>query len=163
MKEIPLVPMVIFLSGLTLLPLTVLVVYHYKLSMFNQTTYEQRKDTFTFTRRPPFESTSLLKNMWLHIFAPRPQEPIFKPREVFDLDKNQFQIPAMKTPPCPTDHSQSNIYSYQSFSQVSGSNNLGKDQKIDKNVKSSLIGPGKPCESIGSVSDHEININGGSR
>ena len=72
MKQIPLVPMVIFLSGLTLLPLTVLVVYHYKLSMFNQTTYEQRKDTFTFNNRPPFESSSLLKNMWVHIFAPRP-------------------------------------------------------------------------------------------
>ena len=68
----------------------------------------------------------------------------------------------MKTPPCPTDNSQSNIYSYQSFSQVSGSNNMGRGQKSDKNVKAALIGPGKPCESIGSVSDHEAKVNGGS-
>ena len=54
MKQLPLVPLVIFLSGLALLPLSVLVVYHYKLSMFNQTTYEQRKDTYTFTKSPPF-------------------------------------------------------------------------------------------------------------
>ena len=40
MKELPLVPLVILLSGLALLPLSVLVIYHYKLSMFNQTTYE---------------------------------------------------------------------------------------------------------------------------
>ena len=39
-KEIPLVPIVILLGGLTLLALGLLVMYHYKLSMFNQTTYE---------------------------------------------------------------------------------------------------------------------------
>ena len=39
-KEIPLAPIVLFLSGLTLLALGLLVLYHYKLSSFNQTTYE---------------------------------------------------------------------------------------------------------------------------
>ena len=34
-KELPLVPIVLFLSGLTLLALGLLVLYHYKLSMFN--------------------------------------------------------------------------------------------------------------------------------
>ena len=48
---------------------------------------------------------------------------------------------------------------------MSGSNNAGKGQKNQGNdnlVKTALIGPGKPRASIGSVSDHEINVNGGS-
>ena len=40
LKELPLVPLVLLLCGLTLLALGLLVIYHYKLSMFNQTTYE---------------------------------------------------------------------------------------------------------------------------
>ena len=39
-KELFLSPVVLLLCALTLLAVGVLVIYHYKLSIFNQTTYE---------------------------------------------------------------------------------------------------------------------------
>ena len=89
-KEIPLVPIIILLGGLTLLALGLLVIYHYKLSMFNQTTYEQRKDTFTYYNQSPFEAYSIGKNLGLHIFTPKPAKPVFRPLEEFDAVKSTY-------------------------------------------------------------------------
>ena len=97
--ELPLVPVVIFLGSVTLLALLILVLYHYKLASFNQVTYEQRKDTYTFYNWSPFRHYSTLRNCFSRIWVKKPKNAIFRPLSLYNPEEEEFKIPDKKTPP----------------------------------------------------------------
>ena len=97
--ENPLAPVALILCSLATLGLTALVVYHFKLSSFNQTTYEQRKDTYTFYEWAPYLKPDWLDNLRARIFVKKPKVPIFDPFEMFTPGISSYKAPEKTTPP----------------------------------------------------------------
>ena len=63
MLKIPLSLPIALLSGVTLVGLTCLTLFHLKLNLYNQTTFESAKRTFEGFEWPAFETGSKCENL----------------------------------------------------------------------------------------------------
>jgi len=73
MLKIPLSLPIALLSGVTLVGLTCLTLFHLKLNLYNQTTFESAKRTFKGFEWPAFETESKCKNLRYSIEVPKPK------------------------------------------------------------------------------------------
>ena len=71
-------PIIVF-CFIGFLGLSVLVYYHYKISMLNITTHEELKGIFFGFKRHPYQEFGILKNMKNRIFNKHLKYPTFQP------------------------------------------------------------------------------------
>ena len=107
MLKIPLSLPIAVLSGAALVGLTSLTLYHLKLNLYNQTTFESAKNTFEGFEWPAFETESKCKNLRYGIAVKSPKKALFKPKNnaykeggegTVSVGMNEYKSPTDKTP-----------------------------------------------------------------